>query len=291
MVLAGTWRLLGRDAGTTWSPSRTVALLPWAAPLLLSVGMYALWLDLENRWNVFRFYLAVRPSSPMSWGSWILLIVYPASVLLAWVITPAIIRRAVLERAPAGRPLAERVERWALAHDRALAWTNIVVGAALGVYTGVLLGTMAARPLWNSAILGPLFLASGVSSAAAFLLLWRVSDAERRAIGRFDRGVMVVELALIALWLVSLGTGGAASRDAVSLLIGGPYTTAFWSLVVVMGLVTPLAAEVIEVRHGLLPGRVSAVLVLLGGFALRWIVVFAGQDSAIVVQTALGGGR
>jgi formate-dependent nitrite reductase membrane component NrfD len=52
-----------------------------------------------------------------------------------------------------------------------------------------------------------------------------------------------------------------------------------------MGLVTPLAAEWIEARHGLLPGRVAAVLVLLGGFALRWIVVYAGQDSALVPLT------
>ena len=54
---------------------------------------------------------------------------------------------------------------------RALAWANIVLGVALGIYTGILLNTMVARPLWNSAILGPLFLFSGLSAGAAMVHL------------------------------------------------------------------------------------------------------------------------
>ena len=51
----------------------------------------------------------------------------------------------------------------------ALGWTNIVLGVGLGIYTGILLNTMVARPLWNSAILGPLFLFSGLSAGAAMM--------------------------------------------------------------------------------------------------------------------------
>ena len=50
--------------------------------------------------------------------------------------------------------------------------------SALGIYTGILLNTMVARPLWNSAILGPLFLFSGLSAGAALIHL-----ATRRAAG------------------------------------------------------------------------------------------------------------
>jgi len=282
MILTGGWHLLkGRAA------SRALALLPWTAPLLLTVGMLFLWLDLENRWNAWRFYLTWQPTSPMSWGSWILVAVYPVSVLMAWVTTPEVTRTALLERLPLGRGALERLDAWAMARAGALAWASLVVGAALGVYTGVLLGTMAARPLWNSAILGPLFLASGLSSAAAFTLLYRVNEDERRTIGRLDMGIIVVEALLIALWLMALGTGSASSRAAAALLFGGAYGAAFWTLVVAMGLATPLVAEWIEARHGLAPGRIPAVLVLLGGFALRWIVVYAGQESSLLMQTAM----
>jgi formate-dependent nitrite reductase membrane component NrfD len=38
-----------------------------ASPLLLSLGMFFLFLDLENKWHVFRFYTTFRVTSPMSW--------------------------------------------------------------------------------------------------------------------------------------------------------------------------------------------------------------------------------
>lgn len=282
MVLAGLWRL-----GPERMSSRALSRLPWMAPLLLTVGMLFLWLDLENRWNAYRFYFTMQPTSPMSWGSWILVAVYPVSILMAWIALPSESRAAIVEGAPVGASLLKRLDAWAIARARRVARLSVGFGAALGIYTGVLLGTMSARPLWNSAVLGPLFLVSGLSSAAALMLLYRVSDTERQAIGRLDMGLILAEVLLIALWLVALSSGGASSRAAAALLLGGPYTAAFWTLVVTMGLVTPVAAEWIEARHGLHPGRIPAVLVLMGGFALRWIVVYAGQESAIVMQTAL----
>ncbi|MBD3161006.1 MAG: hypothetical protein GF346_02490, partial [Candidatus Eisenbacteria bacterium] len=35
------------------------------ALVLLSLGMLALWFDLEKRWQAYRFYLAFRPAAPM----------------------------------------------------------------------------------------------------------------------------------------------------------------------------------------------------------------------------------
>jgi formate-dependent nitrite reductase membrane component NrfD len=125
-----------------------------------------------------------------------------------------------------------------------------------------------------------------LSTGAAFLLLYRLADKERVALSKIDMGLIAVELLLITLWLVGLATGGAASRAAVAQVFGGPYTAAFWTLVIALGLITPLAAELIEYRHKVVPGRVTAVLVLVGGFALRWIVVFAGQHSGWVAELA-----
>src|SRR5512143_2609589 len=63
--------------------SRTARLFPFAAPVLLALGMGALFLDLSRKLHVFRFYLAFRWTSPMSWGAWILLVVYPVTLTLA----------------------------------------------------------------------------------------------------------------------------------------------------------------------------------------------------------------
>src|SRR5207244_6929242 len=61
--------------------SFAMRLLPFGAPLALSVGMGALFLDLDYKLHMFRFYTAFRITSPMSWGAWILLLIYPATVL------------------------------------------------------------------------------------------------------------------------------------------------------------------------------------------------------------------
>ncbi len=281
MILTGSWFLLR----PTTERSRALSLLPWASPVLLSVGMFFLWLDLEHPFNAWRFYLTLKFGSPMSWGAWILMLIYPASILLAWAGSPAEVRQAWLGRL-AKVPKLDRLSDWASANVKPLALANVILGAALGIYTGVLLGTMAARPLWNSAILGPLFLVSGLSTGAAFLLLYRLADQERLTLSKIDMGFIAVELLLIALWLIGLASGGAEARAAVAQFFGGPYTAAFWTLVIALGLVTPLIAEVIEHRHKIVPGRVTAVLVLIGGFALRWIVVFAGQHSGWVSELA-----
>ncbi|UCD25471.1 MAG: polysulfide reductase NrfD [Gemmatimonadota bacterium] len=281
MILSGLWHLL-RPADER---SRALSMLPWASPVLLSAGMFFLWLDLEHPFNAWRFYLSFKLGSPMSWGAWILLLIYPASILLAWVGSPADVRQGCIKRL-ARFPSFDRWSSWSEARVKPLAAANVILGAALGIYTGVLLGTMAARPLWNSAILGPLFLVSGLSTGAAFLLLYRLADKERVALSKIDMGLIVVELLLITLWFIGLASGGAAARAAVWQFFGGPYTAAFWTLVIALGLVTPLVAEIIEHRHKVVPGRVTAVLVLIGGFALRWIVVFAGQHSGWVSELA-----
>jgi len=280
MIITGLW-LLGRPHPQR---SRPLALIPWAAPLLLSLGMLFLWLDLENGFNAVRFYMVFRPASPMSWGAWILLLIYPVSILSAWVAMP----EAMRERWKGKLSRFEwipRIDAWARARARVLAAVAVIAGAALGIYTGVLLGTMAARPLWNSAVLGPLFLASGLSTAAAYMLLHPLADAERVALGRLDMGLIVAELALIGLWFAGLASGGAAARSALESLLGGPYTAAFWTLVVALGLLAPLAGEWIEHRRRIVPGRAAAVFVLVGGLALRFIIVYAGQASSLPAVT------
>ena len=52
---------------------------------------------------------------------------------------------------------------------------------------------------------------------------------------------------------------------------GGPL------LVVLAGLVTPVIIEVVEGVKGLKPAMVAPALVLMGGLALRWFLVAAGQ--------------
>jgi protein NrfD len=261
--------------------SRALRLAPFAALGLLSLGMFALWLDLAHRLWAWRFYAVFRPTSPMSWGAWILCLVYPVGlafglgsleneergVLRRWV--PGVLRSAF-----EGLLSFAEKRRWSILV------AAVVAGVGLGLYTGLLLGTMPSRLAWNSAVLGPLFLASGVSTGAASLLLFRLDDAERRTLVRWDAIAIGAELVLIVLLLLGWATSGEAGRFAARSFLGGPYTAVFWSLVVLMGLLVPLVMEFLEARRHLPFVALVPVLILAGGLALRWILLAAGQASA-----------
>ena len=154
------------------------------------------------------------------------------------------------------------------------------MGVALGIYTGLLLGTMPSRILWNSAVLGPLFLASGISTGAALLLLLPLEETERKALVRWDGLAIVAELVLIALMLLGFATSGEAGRWAAAQFLGGPYTAVFFSCVVVLGLLVPLLMEIVEAKRHLPFAAILPLLILTGGLALRWILLTAGQHSA-----------
>jgi protein NrfD len=185
-LAAGAMILVPRLSSIQATPSRMLSRLAFAAPVLVSVGMLALLLDLENKSHAWRFYAAFRWTSPMSWGAWILLAVYPVSILAALGGLPDDDVEALAARAGPLGPALRGARALAVARLEAWRLASLVVGVGLGVYTGILLSALAARPLWSSAVLGPLFLASGVSAGAALLLLFRLPAAERRWLVRAD---------------------------------------------------------------------------------------------------------
>jgi protein NrfD len=249
------------------------AVLPWVGLVMLSLGMGALFLDLEHRWHVWRMYLTFQLASPMSWGGWILILVYPLLALAALGSLPA----GLLSRWPAVASLARRL------HEpvplRLLGTLNIVAGIALGTYTGILLSSLGARPLWASAVLGPLFLVSGVSTGAAFAHLVARDPGERAALLGADVMLLAVELALIALFLIGHATAGAEQQAAVALLLDGSYGAVFWVFVVGLGILLPLVIQWLDLTRRIAHTAVAPLLVMAGGLALRFVIVAAGQAS------------
>ena len=262
-IAAGVMILAGAAIGRQ---SRAARLLIFAAPVALSLGMLALFIDLDYRLHIFRFYTAFRVTSPMSWGAWILLLIYPATILLG------------IAQFELSGPLAA-VATFARKHELILRRLNVGLGVALGAYTGILLGTLTARAAWSSLFLAPLFLASGVSAAAAIAMLLPVSGADRDSFRRWDLIAIAAEVVVLAFFFLDLiSAGGARGRAAASLFLGGPYTSVFWSLVVITGLALPVLLELFEARRRI-HIVVAPVLVLVGGLSLRWILVLAGQAS------------
>jgi formate-dependent nitrite reductase membrane component NrfD len=162
---------------------------------------------------------------------------------------------------------------------RVVAWLLIIYSALLGMYTGILLSAFNARPFWNSAILGPLFLVSGMSTGLALNLLFSRSEEEKHLLGRIDVMAISVELFLIIHLFMGFLASTQVHIDAASLFLGGPYTSGFWLFVVAIGLLLPALMELLELRGKIFSTRIPALLVLFGGLLLRFIIVEAGQAS------------
>lgn len=274
LVLSGLTRWRGRPA-PGGEPSFALASSgPSIVGLVaISLGMLALFLDLTHRAYVWRLYLTFKAGSPMSWGSWILLLVYPVLITNVLLAPP----RQLREWFPALARLRRFADDTRLV--RRLGLVSIIAGLALGVYTGILLSSLGARPLWSSGLLGPLFLVSGLSTAAAFAHLASPDREERHALLRLDNVLILTEIALLALFLIGLAGASEAQAHAAALLIGGPYTAVFWVGIVGLGLVVPLVIQLLMASGRIVHTPVASILVLLGGLALRFILVDAGQLS------------
>lgn len=282
-LVAGLMVLMPLLEMQTGEKPRGLTHVPLAAFGMLSVGMLALLADLEYPTHVYRLYFAIQPASPMSWGSWTLLLVYPTLVALWLGAVEGGLRERLLGLVGPLRGVGQAVFDAADAHRGTLLWASVAIGVGVGTYTGLLLGTMASRPQWNTAVLGPLFLTSGTSTAAAMLLLLPAEARARHLLVRWDSLAIAVELVLLALMLVGLSTGSHASQLAAAALLGGPWTPWFWSIVVILGLMVPLSLNLLEIRRHLPMTVAGPVLVLFGGFVLRVVLVYAGQETSFAV--------
>jgi len=98
---------------------------------------------------------------------------------------------------------------------------------------------------------------------------------------------LTAELVLLGLLFVGLLTGSASHVAAVDLLMSGKYAAVFWGGVIAAGILLPLGLQALQLAHRLPHTIVPALLVLAGGFALRWVLVGAGQASHVIAAIGM----
>jgi protein NrfD len=251
-----------------------IRLTPFLAPILLVLGLIALFFDLRHRLYFWQLYTNIKLQSPMSWGAWTLMVITPVSFV--WC---ALHIKDLFPMWDWKFQWLKVVEEFFNKYKKALAWVMLIYGIILGIYTGILLSAFNARPLWNTSIMGPLFLASGLSAGAAATLLLSKDKAERKQFARIDLVIIGIELFLIIHMFMGFLASTQVQIEAAKLFLGGPYTTSFWIFVILIGMMIPALLEILELRKYHIPAVIPAVLVIFGSFMLRFIIVYAGQVS------------
>lgn len=206
--------------------------------------------------------------SPMSAGAWALLLFGICAFLAVLLIS-----------------LEDRKRRRFSLSRAIVGIVGSLFGFFVAAYPGVLLGATT-RPLFLGAHwLGALFLAVGAATGAAAiaLILSLLGGQNREALSRlmsFTAFALVLEVAFLALFVASAwATGSAGIRQALGQLLAGFDGVLFWLGAVGIGLVVPLAlhfAGAIRKGNPELAAIVS-VLVLAGGFFVKYVVITAGQ--------------
>ncbi len=257
-------------------------------PLPVMLGTFLIVFELGQPFRALNLFHLIN-LSPMSIGSWFLNVFIILSTLYA--------ATFILPSSAPGDRLSKI--------RRTLAWICVPMGIGVAVYTGIMLGAMPARPFWNSPILAALFTISALSSGVASIILAGVffrrasKDPAIRAdydnssylLVSSDAVLLSGELMIVFLFLM-FGhlTIGDIRYSMTAILPGGELSVLFWGLVVGVGLVIPFVVEMFQVTPKLLYNRefkshvfleVTAPLaILIGGFALRYVIVVAGQITA-----------
>jgi formate-dependent nitrite reductase membrane component NrfD len=241
-------------------------------PIALSLGLIALVYDLTHPLYTWQLYTTIRLESPMSWGAWVLLVTTPLSFLWVFSYYSELFPKWKLKF-----DFLKKFEIFLQKNRKNIAYALIPLSIILGVYTGILLSAFNARPLWNNAILGPLFLTSGLSTGAATIILLAKSTKEKHLFGKIDLGLIIIELGLIVHMIMGMHAGSEVQLEAMNLLIGGEFTLMFFGFVVILGLIVPGILETLEIKGYKIPVAIPAILVLIGGLIFRFVMVEAGQ--------------
>jgi formate-dependent nitrite reductase membrane component NrfD len=252
----------------------TIKTAPLITPLLLIVGLLALFIDLNHKFYFWRLYTTIKLESPMSWGAWTLMVITPVSII--WSAT--YIRELYPNWDWKFKWLYD-LESFFIVNRKVLAWIMIFFSVILGIYTGILLSAFNARPLWNTSILGPLFLASGLSAGAAYIMMTSNNPLERKLFSQIDLVLIGIELFLIIHMFMGFMASTEVQIEAAQLFLGGPYTLPFWTIAVFTGMIVPGILEFLEIRGRKIPAYIPGLLIIVGNISLRFIIVYAGQAS------------
>ena len=250
--------------------SRISAVL---APLLLILAPTTLIYDLEQPMRFWFLFLYFNFYSPITYGSF-LLTAYPIhSLIYAYFIFRGPARTAKIMGA-LGIPLA----------------------LATHGYTGFILALGKGRPLWSTALMPTMFIVSAMVSGIALVILaavirhWLFMNGKPPeeivkdknliiGLGKILGATILVDLFLIGNDIPVLLTSKQEEYHVAQLILFGDFAPLFIWVEIVIGSFIPLVLIFIPFTgRRLVFLSLASVLVMIGIFAMRVVVVLAGQS-------------
>lgn len=256
------------------------------APIAVAAGLSLLFWKLGMKLHVHQMMLNFSPTSVMWWG---------ASIQGAFVGLAGIFAIKLL--------FAED-DPLAFLPTGLVGFVGAVFAVIVGIYHGLLLSTVASHPIWANAsgVVGSvlLFVITGVAAALLAHSLrkglagMRLAEGDAasyaaglKPVGYVLIGAIALMLVNLLAWYASLSFGPAPARIALAEAMAA-YGGLIGGVGVVLGLIVPLVVAIWAVgavREGksVVPAMaLASLLLLVGGFAIRFTVVLGGQAATLV---------
>ena len=226
--------------------------------LLLALGGLLLIADLSQP---LRFLNILNPaylnfSSPLAWGALNIVAFGIASVLYL----------LALRKGDEGR-------------GKLLAAVSALLALGLPIYTGYDLTVHQSRPVWNTPVIPVLFVAMAIASGSAVgALLAGGHEGAQRVLRQY----LMWSCGAVGVMLISiLGTtsyGGSAQELTFLILTTGTMGLIFVGAGIVAGTAAPIALLLAPFGRQQVGIALAALLVLLGGAALRYALLMGPQQ-------------
>lgn len=284
-----TYLFLGGLGGATFAISAVLHLFEGCDRKMLSVAVMSsiaflvigtIFLLADMLQPMKAMYALTNPRSWIFWGVifinfyFISAIAYVIPLLETW---PKLL--PYINKIPA--PIVSLLERF----NKLAALTGSAAGFLVAIYTGLLISAAPAISFWNTPALPLLFVISGFSTGAAYLLLLSTFSKNEAAwkitakLEQLDAILIVSELIILGAYFnfaLFLPTGARASAE---FLFHSPiFIIGFF----ITGLLVPLAIETYGIffaGHSKKSGSMlflASAMVLFGGYLLRFYVLKAG---------------
>ena len=225
--------------------------------LLFHIGMP------QRAWHLFVYLNMV---SPITWGSF-LLVLYPIN---------CIIYGYFMFR-----------DNYKL--TRIFAFIGIPLAISVHGYTGFILAFGKARALWNTALMPVLFLVSAVVSGIALMILVTIikdryfSQAKQINyelifnLSKLMAWMIVFDLFLVGSDIIVLSISHSDAQAVSHLIMSGKFSFLFLIVENLLGKIIPFLLIVIPKFRKLPTVAAASILVLIGIFFMRYVVVVGGE--------------
>ncbi|MGA2954498.1 MAG: NrfD/PsrC family molybdoenzyme membrane anchor subunit [Thermodesulfobacteriota bacterium] len=241
------------------------------ATLFLVMAPLALLVHVGQPFKAWHLFVHLNITSPITWGSF-LLTLYPINCVIYGFF----------------------MFRGNKPKTRLFGTIGIPLAIFVHGYTGFILALGKARALWNTALMPFLFLISAmVSGIALMILISIVKDrffSKEKTINRelvFGLGQLLVAMILIDLFLVLsdvlvLLVSHAEAQEVAHLILTGKFSFYFLVVENIMGKIIPAIILLVPRFRNLATVTVASVLVVVGIFFMRYVVVVGGEFLPLV---------